>query len=270
MPVEAEIVFEVQRHVASIRLNRPRVHNALSPEMIRQLARAWQRFASDRECRAAVLSGAGASFCSGMDLKRTNPSFGWKNADEAPAVSDQTEAGERRSVNYIPSADCYKPIIGAAHGVTFGGGLELLLSCDIRYAAQSARFAFPEATRGLAPSSGATFWLPRIVGYSVAMDLLSTGREIDAEEALRLRLVDRIVPAEDLPGAALALATAIAANAPLAVQAVKEAIRRSLGASFQESLNISENLSRVLRFTEDYQEGILAFSERRAPAFQGR
>ncbi len=266
----AEVDFDVRDYIASVRLNRPRAHNALSPEMIRELARIWKIFASDRSCRVAILSGAGPSFCSGMDLKRTDPGFGWKDDSERPDSSYQTLAGERRFLNYIPGTDCYKPIIGVAHGVAFGGGLELLLSCDIRYAAPSARFALPEVKRGLLPSSGATFWLPRIVGYGAAMELLFTGQEIDAEEALRLGLIDRILPEEELLSAARVLAATIAANAPLAVQAVKEATRRSLGASFQEGLNISENLSRVLRFTEDYKEGALAFSEKRPTQFKGR
>lgn len=265
----AEVDFDVHDYVACVRLNRPQVHNALSPEMIRELARIWKICTSDRSCRVAILSGAGPSFCSGMDLKRTDPGFGWRDVSEGPEAS-QTVAGERRFLNYIPGADCYKPIIGAVHGVAFGGGLELLLSCDIRYAAPSARFALPEVKRGLLPSSGAAFWLPRIIGYGAAMELLFTGREIDAEEALRLGLIDRIVTEEELLPAAQALAETIAANAPLAVQAVKEAARRSLGATLQEGLNISENLSRVLRFTEDYKEGALAFSEKRPSRFQGR
>ncbi len=220
--------------------------------MIRELASIWKRFIEDGTCRVAILSGEGPSLCSGMDLRRTDPGFGWKDPNEAPPGTMRTEAGQRRLLNYIPPADCYKPVIGVAHGATMGGGLELFLSCDIRYAAEATRFAFPEVKRGLLPSSGATFWLARIVGYGPAMDLLTTGREIDAEEALHLRLIDRLLPQEELLGAAEKLAAAIAANAPLAVQAVKEAVRGSLGTNLQEGLRISDNLSRVLRFTEDY------------------
>ncbi|WP_213774824.1 enoyl-CoA hydratase/isomerase family protein [Bradyrhizobium sp. dw_78] len=266
----AEVHLVVREHVAHIRLDRPRVHNALSPEMIRQLTDIWKRFMEDRACRVAIVSGTGASFCSGMDLRRTNPGFGWKNPEDAPPGYEEAGAGERRSLNYIPPADCYKPIIGAAHGATMGGGLELYLSCDIRYAAQGTRFAFPEVKRGLLPSSGATFWLSRICGYGRTIDLLSTGREIDAEEGLRLGLVDRVLPQQELYSSAEGLAAAVAANAPLAVQAVKEAVRRSLGLGLQDSLNISENLSRILRYTEDYREGALAFAEKRAPKFEGR
>lgn len=267
--MQREVSFEVRENVAHVRLNRPRVHNALSPEIIRELAITWQRFSDDHNCRVAILSGVGPSFCSGMDIKRTDPGFGWQVAGENTERLPETLPGNRRSLAYIPPADCFKPIIGLAHGFTMGGGLELLLNCDIRYAAAGTRFAFPEVRRGLLPSSGATFWLPLIVGFGPALELIASGREFDANEALRLGLVDRVLDPSELLAAAEKLARTISSNAPLAVQAVKEAMKRSLGAGLQEALNISENLSRTLRFTKDYHEGVRAFAEKRAAKFSG-
>lgn len=266
------VLFEKADGIAIIRLNRPRVHNAISPETIRALASIWQEIALDREVRAAILTGEGQSFCSGMDLKATDPGFGPRGDDGQPTAVDHFAAlrGERRRIGYVQPTALYKPLIAAISGVAAGGGCELALGCDIRIAAVGSRIGLPEVSRGLVPGSGGLYWLPRIVGLSRAMELLLTGELIDAEEALRIGLVSRVVPKDDLMPTAIRMAHKIAGNAPLAVQGAKEAVWRSLGAGIDEGMALSEQQTRLLRLTEDYQEGIAAFREKRQPRFQGK
>ncbi len=267
-----DILYEKKDHIARIRLNRPRVHNALSPDAVRALAEIWQDFALDRSVRVAILSGEGESFCSGRDMKLTDPGFGHRRGDGKPAGDDKwaTRPGERRRISYVPPPDLYKPVIAAIRGVALGGGLELALSCDIRIGAEGSRYGLPEVTRGLVPGSGGLYWLPRVVGLGTAMELATTGRIIPAEQALELGLICRLVRADDLDAVAEEIAAEIARNPPLAVQSVKEAIRRSMGVGVHEGLNISEHTGRTLMLTRDAEEGARAFEEKRPPRYEGR
>jgi enoyl-CoA hydratase/carnithine racemase len=273
---ETVVLYEKQEGIAYIRLNRPHVHNALAPESIRALAHIWQEYAFDRSTRVAILSGEGESFCSGRDMKLTDLGFGHRRSTEAENAQDEAPddpwAGlpcERRRINYVPPPNLYKPIIAAIKGVALGGGLELALHCDIRIAAKGSRFGLPEVTRGLVPGSGGLYWLPRIVGLGPAMELTLTGRIIDAEEALALRLVNRVVEPHELMSTAEALARQIAQNAPLAVQAVKETIWRTIAACLEEGLNVSEHQVRILGLSQDAREGARAFEEKRPPHYRG-
>lgn len=269
MTAEAPVLYAVTDGIAHIRLNRPAALNALAPESIRALAEVWDRFALDRAARVGVVSGEGAGFCAGMDLKRTDPGFGERGAD--PAAGDRFAAarGEPRRIAYVPPPTLQKPLVAAMHGVALGGGLEIALGCDVRVAARGARFGLPEATRGLVPGSGGMFWLPRIVGWGPAMELMLTGRIIDDAEALALRLVNRLVDPGALLPEAMRVAALIAANAPLAVQAVRETAWRTAGAGVAEALAVAEHQIRVLRLTQDYEEGAKAFAERRRPDYRG-
>jgi enoyl-CoA hydratase/carnithine racemase len=266
MPDEPVLVEKIGR-VAHIRLNRPSVHNALSPRSIRLLAGIWQRISLDREVRCAVLSGIGPSFCGGMDLRQTDPGFGARGGGEDDELA--ARPSEPRRVQYVPPPSLRVPLIAAIQGVALGGGLELALGCDVRVAARGSRFGLPEAKRGLVPGSGGMFWLPRVIGWGPAMEMMLTGRIIGDEEALALRLVNRLVEPAELVATALGIAEEIAANAPLAVQAIKETAWRTVGASAEEALAVSDHQIRVLRLTRDYEEGARAFAEGRAPRFQG-
>lgn len=267
------VLFRVEGGVAYVCLNRPAVHNALTPDSVRALARAWQTVALDREVRVAILHAAGESFCSGRDLRETNLGFGPRLRPGQDAVLDDewtSLPGEARRIHYVPPATLHKPVIVAVQGLALGGGLELALNCDVRFAAEDARFGLPEVTRGVVPGSGGMYWLPRLVGAGLAMEMLLTGRILDAQEALAVRLVNRVVPQEELLPTAQAMARHIAQMPPLAVQAVKEAVWRTMGAGIEEGLRMGEHQNRVLQMTRDAEEGALAFEQKRAPRFEGR
>jgi len=271
------IKYSVANHIALVCLSRSDRHNALSPLMIRMLADLWPEIQLNRDVRALVLYGDGSSFCSGMDLKYTNPGFGYREEIKAKippeelALANHYEAhpGERRKLNYIPPSNFNKPIISVLQGNIRGGGLELALNSDIRLATEDATFGFPEVTRGVAAASGGMVLLPQIIGLGRAMELLLTGASIDATEAYRIGLINKIVTRDQILNKAIELAEKIANNAPLAVQATKETTLRAIGSAISEGFSISENQARNLLQTTDYQEGVDAFVEKRIPKFTG-
>lgn len=275
---EDVVRYEKDGWIARVTLNRPQRHNALNPKAMRRLAEVWQDFALERELRVAVLSGEGPSFCSGMDIGETHPGFGYlpqamaalDAGERAAARRYEALPGEKRRLQYVPPPDLGKPIVAALHGRVSGGGLELALACDIRIAAEGTMFALPEVSRGIVPASGAMYWLPRIVGLGRALEMMLTAEPIEAEDALRIGLVNRLVPLARLQESATAMALKVAGNAPLAVQAARHAVIRALGTGAFEGLEISENQGRVLRATADYEEGFRAFAEKRKPRFDGR
>ncbi|MDB5825028.1 MAG: enoyl-CoA hydratase [Herminiimonas sp.] len=275
--IDDAVHYEARDGIAYIRLNRPHVHNALAPESVRALARIWQAYSLDRSVHVAILYGEGESFCSGRDMKVMDVGFGHRRitqTGDATGAGPEDEwsslAAERRRINYVPPPNLYKPVIAAIRGPALGGGLELALNCDIRIAATGSQFGLPEVTRGVVPGSGGLYWLPRIIGVGPAMELLLTGRIIDASEALALRLVNRVVEPDRLIATAEEIAHQIARNPSLAVQAVKETVWRTVGSGLEEGLHVSEHQNRVLQLTQDAQEGALAFEEKRAPRYQGR
>lgn len=267
------VLYRVSDGIAYVCLNRPTVHNALAPESVRALARAWQSIALDRDVRVAILSATGESFCSGRDLRETDLGFGPRaRLGEAAPTDDEwtSRPGEARRIHYVPPPSLHKPVIAAVQGLALGGGLELALNCDIRLASECARFGLPEVTRGVVPGSGGMYWLPRVVGAGLAMEMLLTGRMVDADEALAMRLVNRVVGRDDLLCVAEELAGRIALLPPLAVQAVKETVRRTMNAGVEEGFRVSEHQNRVLQMTRDAEEGLLAFEQKRAPRYEGR
>lgn len=269
---DESVLYRVDAGIGFVCLNRPAVHNALSPQSVRALAAAWQSIALDRRVRVAILYGAGDSFCSGRDLRETDLGFGVRagSAGTRPTNDEwASRPGEPRRIHYVPPPTLHKPVIAAIQGQALGGGLELALNCDIRLSAPDARFGLPEVTRGVVPGSGGMYWLPRLVGTGLAMEMLLTGRIIDAAEAMAMRLVNRVVARDELLPAAEALARRIVGLPPLAVQAVKESVWRTMGAGVEEGLRVGEHQNRVLQMTRDAAEGAMAFEEKRAPRYEG-
>lgn len=258
---------ERREHVLVITIDRPEARNALSLQMGRDLVDAWREYAADPGLRVAVLTGAGdRAFCAGADLKEVSAWYASMTPEERRRRAE-TEPGLGGITRNL---DPGKPIIAAINGACLAGGLELALACDIRVAVESATFGLPEVRWGLMPGAGGTQRLPRSIPESMAMEMLLTGRPIEAREALRVGLVSRVVPADELMDQALELADRIAANAPQATRAVRAAARRGRDLPLEEGLRLEQATAEPLRQTEDVQEGLRAFAEKREPKFEGR
>ncbi len=244
------------------RLNRPEAANAFNTAMAKELVDLWRRIPeTDDDLRAIVLTGRGdRAFCAGADLK------------ERKGMSDADWESQHRIFEAMAYGIMESPIptIAAVNGAAFGGGFELLLACDFAYASTAARFAFTEVTLGIIPGIGGTQNLPRLVGPARARELLMTGAPFGAEDALSWGLVNRLYPPEALLPAALETAGMIAANAPLAIKAVRKAAAGALDRPLKEGLALELENYYTLVDTEDRHEGILAFNEKRKPVFKGR
>jgi len=252
--------------ILSITIDRPEARNALSLEMGRELCAIWEEFRDNADLRVAVLSGAGSkSFCAGADLKEVGSYY----ASMTPL--ERREHGEREPGlgGITRNLDPGKPIIAAINGYCLAGGLEIALACDIRLAVPDAKFGLPEVTWGLIPGAGGTQRLPRAVPVAVAMEMLLSGQSIDADRALAIGLINRIVPAEDLVEEAMTLAARIAANGPIAVRAARAAAREGAHLSLSEGLRLEQFYAEPARQSEDVREGLKAFSEKRNPNFKG-
>lgn len=245
--------------IATLVLNRPEALNALDPQTVLDLGEAVDRVNADPAVRVLVLTGSGTrAFCAGADLKKTMP---------GPAAA--TETGAPDALSYREAMTGGKPIVCAINGYALGGGLELALACDIRIAASSARFGLPEVRIGSIPGGGGTQRLPRAIGSSDAMLLLLTGDQIDAAEALRIGLISRVVPSQELMEHALSIATRVAANGPLAVRAVKRLVHEGASLPLVAAIAAEQAAFQDLLHSRDRIEGRLAFAQKRPPVFHG-
>jgi E-phenylitaconyl-CoA hydratase len=261
------IRFEVEGAIALLTIDRPKVHNALDFETSDALVAAWERFRDNDELRVAILTGAGdRSFCAGADLRGVGDFYKSLTSAERLRRSELVPGLGGITKNF--SID--KPIIAAINGFCLAGGLEIALACDLRIASDTATFGLPEVTRGIIPGAGGTQRLPRLVGPERALDLIMTGRRIDALEAERMGLVSRVVAAQNLQAEALKTAQQIANNGPLAVRAAKSAVWSGLDLSLEEGLRVEQLIAEPVRQSEDAQEGPRAFLEKRKPVFKGR
>lgn len=246
--------------IAIVMLNRPQAANSLSRQMLLELQEVISKCKSDMSVRCVILIGAGdTAFCAGADLKER---MGMSETEVYAAV-----ALIRDTINQIESLP--KPVIAAINGVAFGGGLELALACDLRIAAQTAKLGLTETSLGIIPGAGGTQRLPRLVGIGRAKELIYTARRIEAEEALRIGLVEYIVPAETLLDKALHIAEQIARNAPIAVSQAKIAIDNGFGRDMITGLALEQQAYEVTIPTKDRLEGLRAFQEKRHPVFKG-
>jgi enoyl-CoA hydratase/carnithine racemase len=264
------VIFEKRNHVGYVTLNRPEVHNAYDPEMLVRLADVWQEAEKDDDLRAVIVTGAGrVAFSAGADLRKLIPLF---SGARKPTDEWDVRLMQERQIGNIAVLRSYfsKPVIAAVNGFCFAGGMEFLQASDLRVAAENASFALQEVSRGIIPATGSLARLARQIPYCKAMEILLTGKPIDAREALRIGLVNYVVAQESLIPKAEELALAIAANGPLAVRKTKEGVLRCSGLPFDEAFRIENELWREVITSEDAKEGPRAFMEKRPPNFTGR
>jgi enoyl-CoA hydratase/carnithine racemase len=264
---DAEVLYSTGDHVATITLNRPERMNTISGPMLRQLTERLIEAEADRDVRVIVLTGTGRAFCAGLDLSEVvRPS-------QTGDISNTNAGFNDLDLRNTPPTVLFnlgKPTICALNGSAAGYGMDTALGCDIRIMAQGAKMAAAFTKRGIVPESGGTWFLPRLIGWSKAAELIFTGRTLTADECLQMGLVSRVVPDAELAGAARALALEIAANAPLAVQASKKMMRMGLGEGFNDHVHhVFLQLLPLMR-SQDAAEGMRAFMEKRTPSFTGR
>jgi len=260
--MDPSIVLDRDGAIATITLNRPAVLNALNAELLGRLDDALGTIEHDATLRALIITGAGdRAFAAGADITELatldGPVGGAAVARRGQLITQRIEA-------------LRVPVIAAVNGFALGGGCELALACDIRIASDNAKFGQPEVNLGIPPGYGGTQRMARLLGPGAAMLLCTTGTIVDAAEALRIGLVQRVVPLADLIGEARAIAGAIAAKAPLAVTAAKRAIVDGASLAMSEALALEALHFGSLVGTHDFREGTAAFLAKRAPAFEGR
>jgi enoyl-CoA hydratase len=254
------LLVEQRQQIVYVTLNRPASLNALNITLRDDLKQCFTSVQASRDVRVVVITGAGRAFCAGADIKE------WR---EPPSVVEDRDERGRRNF-WQAMSQCEVPIITAINGYALGGGCELAMCCDIRVASDRAQLGLTEVTLGIIPGGGGTQRLPRLVGQGKALELILTGRRIDASEALSLGLVEQVVPHDQLLPSVEELAQTIASRAPLAVKYAKEAVVRGRELPLTEGLKVEAELYTLLRTTEDRMEGARAFQEKRPPRFKGR
>jgi enoyl-CoA hydratase len=255
------LLFDVRDGIAVVTVNRPDKLNALNDQVMAELALAVERIATEPAIRGAIVTGAGPkAFIAGADigdLSRQGPFDGKARAMRGQGVLRRLET-------------CGKPFIAAVNGYALGGGCELAMACHLRLASDTAKFGQPEVKLGIAPGYGGTQRLPRLVGKGVALQLILSGEMIDAQEAYRIGLVNKVVPAADLLAESEKVLRGILAMAPLAIRLCIEAIDQGLEMTLDEGLLLEANHFGLLAATHDMKEGTTAFLEKRPPRFEGR
>ncbi len=256
------LLVDREDRIAVVTINRPDKFNALNEDVVAEIGAAMDELAAEKEVLAIVLIGAGGkSFVSGADI-------GLLQSLKSPAAA--AEHSRRGQALMLKIENLPKPVIAAINGYALGGGLELAMACDIRLAADTARMGQPEIGLGVSPGYGGTQRLPRLVGKGMAKLMILSGDMIDAEEALRIGLVQKVVPGAELLTEAKALASKLAEKAPLSAAACKRAINLGLETDLERGLSIEALEFGGLSATEDYQEGTVAFLEKRKPVFKGK
>ena len=261
MPPYEYITTETRDGIAVVTVNRPDKLNALNAATVAELDRAFRALAEDAEVRGIVLTGAGEkAFVAGADIAEL------ATMDPLSGVRVSRQGQDAfRFIERLP-----KPVVAAVNGFALGGGLELALACHIRIASEKARFGLPEVKLGIIPGYGGTIRLPRLVGRGRALEMILTGEMIDAQEAHRIGLVNRVHPPAELLAAAEALVRQIAANGPVAVALALEAVDHGFHATTDDALVLESNLFGLLASTADMREGMQAFLEKRKAEFRGK
>lgn len=254
------LTLEVADRVATLRVNRPDKLNALNDATIAELGQAIDRIRVDDSIGGLLLSGTGRAFVAGADISELS--------SQTPVLAKARSRAGQDVFRRIET--CPKPVIAVVNGFALGGGCELAMACHIRLASDAAKFGQPESKLGILPGFGGSQRLARLVGKGRAMQLLMTGEMIDAAEAYRIGLVNKIFPAAELMDGAKEMMKTILANGPLAVALCIEAIDRGLEMSLDEGLVLEANHFGLLAATEDMREGMRAFLEKRTAAFKGK
>ena len=266
----SDLIFEKRGPIATLTFNRPERRNAISPQMMVQLADAWLEYRDDPSLRVAVLTGAGReAFCAGGDLQLLMPLFTGAREPE-----DEWDRALLADLGKVPIAllkpfELYKPIVAAVNGYALAGGCEILQATDIRIASCTASFGLSEAQRGLVPGGGSMARLARQVPHCKAMEILLLGERMSAAEAHRIGLVNEMVEPERLMERAQEVAERLARNAPLALRKIKEAVLRSSGEPLARAYEIENECAAVVMASRDAREGPRAFMEKREPVFTG-
>jgi enoyl-CoA hydratase len=256
------LTLEIHGTVATLTLNRPAVLNALNHDLLTMLEEALDAFTGDSQLRAVIITGAGErAFAAGADIAEL--------AELAGAVAGQQKATTGQRITQLIEA-LPVPVIAAVNGFALGGGCELAMACDFRIASENAKFGQPEVNLGIPPGYGGTQRTARLLGPGMALFMCLTGETIDAAEAYRIGLVQRVVPIADLMPEARRIANTIAAKAPLAITATKRAIREGAALPLAEGLALEALHFGTMVSTNDFREGTRAFLEKRKPVFEGR
>src|SRR3989337_2744108 len=267
MAAYVDLLYDVDDGVATITLNRPERLNAISMAMLSSLSKALREADLDRAVRVIVLTGAGRGFCAGLDLKDQAAGAGLGAEDGGGLAAARFDLAGSPPV-VLHQTD--KPVICALNGPAAGYGMDLALGCDIRVASSEAKLAAVFTRRGILPESGGSWLLPRLIGWAKAAEVAFRGMTLSAREALELGLVNRVVEPDELMPVTMEMATEIAANAPLAVQATKRMMRLGLEETFEANVHHVFLQLLPLFQTEDFREGMRSFLEKRPAKFQGR
>ena len=252
--------YEKEGRIAIITINRPGAFNMVNVQTFQELHERMVEFREDPELWVGIITGARTrAFSAGADIKDVLP-FAREHRDQPEALPPSIMRG----------LDVWKPLIAAINGMALGGGLEIALACDIRIASEKARFGTPEVNLGVIPGWGGTQRLPRMLPWCKAAELLLTGRPIDAQEAYRIGLVNKVVPQEQVMPTAKEWAEVICQAGPLAVRAAKEAMVRGSSMSLEDGLRLERALFNRVISTEDFNEGLTAYAEKRKPVFKAK
>lgn len=255
------LLFKVEDQIALVTINRPEALNALNAKTIEELTDAFVRVQADPEIAVAILTGGGdKAFVAGADIKEM--------LDFNPLMAEQFAANGQAALNVIEN--CAKPVIAAVNGFALGGGTELAMACDFIYAADTAKFGQPEINLGIIPGFGGTQRLPRLVGKAMAKELVLTGNMIDAEEALRIGLVNKVVPLIKLMTEVKKTAAKIASKGRVAIRMTKDCINNGMNVDLDNALRLERQAFAILCASEDQKEGMTAFTEKRKPVFKNR
>lgn len=260
----SDIEFSVAAGVATILLNRPAKRNAFTLDMIDEWSRFLVGARTDDDIRAIVVTGAGGAFCAGADLDDLSGRKSTTPIEHKRHLTDHIH----RIAYALEDIDC--PVIAAVEGPAVGAGMDFSLMCDLRIASESARFAEGYVKVGLVPGDGGCYFLPRLIGIPRALDLLWTGRFVDAAEALQMGLVNQVVSTGTAYDAALEMAKRLAAGPPIAIGMIKRATYQSARTDLRTAFNLISSDMGVVRATEDSQEAMSAFRQRRTPEFRGQ